>query len=123
MPRPRCWPMESNVITGGHLTTSLSILSAYRLPNPRPPDLPPVEPLPACPLPTSWSTRSSWVNVRKGISYGNPGGFDVLLSSRSRLDVSGDLTFLRRVPRNTDKLTVAEVLTLGPRQRVGVALL
>ncbi|XP_059903409.1 uncharacterized protein LOC132454206 [Gadus macrocephalus] len=70
------------------------------------------------------------VNVRKGITfisshfvftgYSNPGGFDVLVSSRSRLDVSGDLAFPRRVPRNTDKLTIAQVLNLGPRQRVGV---
>ncbi|KAK0145469.1 hypothetical protein N1851_015606 [Merluccius polli] len=54
------------------------------------------------------------------VGYSNPGGYDVLVSSHSRLDVAGDLSFPRRVPRDTDRMTIAEVLALGPRQRVGV---
>ncbi|KAK0151769.1 hypothetical protein N1851_006870 [Merluccius polli] len=60
------------------------------------------------------------VGTRKGVSYSNPGGYDILVSSHSRLDVAGDLSFPRRVPRDTDRMTIAEVLALGPRQRVGV---
>ncbi|CAL8292264.1 unnamed protein product [Arctogadus glacialis] len=44
-----------------------------------------------------------------------------MVSSQSRLDASGDLPFPRRAPSSTtDRLTVVDVLGLGPRQRVGV---
>ncbi|CAL8271034.1 unnamed protein product [Merluccius merluccius] len=49
------------------------------------------------------------VGTRKGVSYSNPGGYDILVSTHSRLDVAGDLSFPRRVPRDTDRMTIAEV--------------
>ncbi|KAK0152418.1 hypothetical protein N1851_006069 [Merluccius polli] len=60
------------------------------------------------------------VGTRKSISYSNPGGFDVLVSSSSRLDVAGELAFPRRAPHTIDRLTIAGILALGPRQRVEV---
>ncbi|XP_041957558.1 uncharacterized protein LOC121715727 [Alosa sapidissima] len=60
------------------------------------------------------------VDTRKSVSYGNPGGYDVILSHGSRVEASDDLPFLRREPRSAGKMTVEEVLGLGPRQRVGV---
>ncbi|XP_041939977.1 uncharacterized protein LOC121700822 [Alosa sapidissima] len=57
--------------------------------------------------------------ARKSISFGNPGGYDVLLSSASSVGVLDDLDFPRRTPPDVDQLTVAQVLALGPMQRVG----
>ncbi|XP_062386831.1 uncharacterized protein LOC134075278 [Sardina pilchardus] len=59
------------------------------------------------------------VRVRKSFSFGNPGGFDVLVSSNSSVQVAEDLEFPRRNPTSAEELTVAQVLTLGPKQRVG----
>ncbi|KAK0133708.1 hypothetical protein N1851_030768 [Merluccius polli] len=63
------------------------------------------------------------VGTRKSISYSNLGGFDVLVSSSSRLDVAGELAFPRRAPHTIDRPTIAGILALGPRQRVSVSLL
>ncbi|KAK0152417.1 hypothetical protein N1851_006068 [Merluccius polli] len=60
------------------------------------------------------------VGTRKSISYSNLGGFDVLVSSSSRLDVAGELAFPRRAPHTIDRPTIAGILALGPRQRVEV---
>ena len=47
-----------------------------------------------------------------------------MVSSQSRLDAFGDLPFPHRAPSSiSDRLTVVDVLGLGPRQRVSVALL
>ena len=47
-----------------------------------------------------------------------------MVSSYSRLDTFGDLPFTHRAPSSTsDRLTVVDVLGLGPRQRVSVVLL
>ena len=55
--------------------------------------------------------------------FSNPGGFDVLVSSASTLDVAGELPFPYRLPTSVEQLTVQQVLALGPMQKVSVVLL
>ena len=51
-------------------------------------------------------------------------GLRRVVSSQSRLDAFGDLPFPHRAPSSiSDRLTVVDVLGLGPRQRVSIVLL
>ncbi|KAL2076441.1 hypothetical protein ACEWY4_027969 [Coilia grayii] len=59
------------------------------------------------------------INAQKTISSSNPGTFDVLVSSRSSVEAAEQLSFPWREPRTTEKVSIADVLALGPRQRVG----
>ncbi|KAG5261316.1 hypothetical protein AALO_G00302550 [Alosa alosa] len=50
------------------------------------------------------------VSPVKTSRYGNPGGYDVLLSNSSRVEVAEDLPpFLQRDPRSPDRLIIADV--------------
>ncbi|XP_046901655.1 uncharacterized protein LOC124484673 [Hypomesus transpacificus] len=59
-------------------------------------------------------------NVRRGLSYSDPSGFDVLCSNSTTVEVVEDVAFFPREPRSMGQMTIEEVLRLGPRQRVGV---
>jgi len=59
------------------------------------------------------------IECRKAISQSDAGGFDVLVSARSRVEAAVGLPFGHRELRSSEKKTVAEILSLGPRQKVG----
>ncbi|KAG9330442.1 hypothetical protein JZ751_024446 [Albula glossodonta] len=59
-------------------------------------------------------------NLKKSVSYSDPGGFDVICSNGSSLEVVEGVQFCRRDPSSMGQMTIGEVLRLGPRQRVGV---
>lgn len=46
-------------------------------------------------------------------------GFDVIVSQRTRMEPAGSLTFRHQRAELNQRKSVAEVLTLGMRQRVG----
>ncbi|KAL2076315.1 hypothetical protein ACEWY4_028087 [Coilia grayii] len=60
------------------------------------------------------------INAQKTISSSNPDTFDVLVSSRSSVEAAEQLPFPWREPPTADKVAIADVLALGPRQRVGM---
>lgn len=48
------------------------------------------------------------------------GGYDVALNSRSRVEAAPDIQFGYREQRSSEKQTVADILKLGPRQKVSM---
>ncbi|KAG5276396.1 hypothetical protein AALO_G00131460 [Alosa alosa] len=58
-------------------------------------------------------------NVRRTVSYTDAAGFDVMFSSASGLDVVGTAPFFWRQPASTTRLRIKDILSLGPRQKVG----